>query len=320
MRGRPVADVIRDTGARCRNWGKWGPEDERGTLNYITPADIVRAAGLVKRGVVFSLAIPFNQHGPQIDQPGRFNPIHRMMITGPDCTTGAVRFPGGIGFADDMVIMPLQCATQWDALSHCFEDGRMYNGYDANLVSSRGAKRNGIDKVAQRPGGIVARGVLLDIPRVKGVEWLEPGYAITAEDLDAASAAHRVAVGTGDALLVRTGQMTLCRSRGSWGDYAGGDAPGLSFHTADWVQRRELAAVATDTWGMEVRPNEISGSFQPLHQVFIPNMGLTVGEIFFLDDLAEDCARDGVYEFFFVAPPLPITGAVGSPINPLAVK
>ena len=315
-----MADVIRETGARCRNWGKWGPEDERGTLNYITPADIVRAAGLVRRGVAFSLAIPFDAHGPQIDQPGRFNPIHRMMITGPDCTTGAVRFPGGIGFADDMVIMPLQCATQWDALSHCFEDGRMYNGYDANLVSSRGAKRNGIDKVAQRPGGIVARGVLLDIPRVKGVEWLEPGYAITEEDLDAASAAHRVAVGTGDALLVRTGQMTLCRSRGGWGDYAGGDAPGLSFHTADWVQRRELAAVATDTWGMEVRPNEIPGSFQPLHQVFIPNMGLTIGEIFFLDDLAEDCARDGVYEFFFVAPPLPITGAVGSPINPLAIK
>ena len=99
------------------------------------------------------------------------------MITGPDCTTGAIKFPGGVGFSDDMVIMPLQCATQWDALSHCFEDGLMYNGYDANEVSSRGAKRNGIDKVAR---GIVARGVLLDVARAKGVNWLEPGYAITA--------------------------------------------------------------------------------------------------------------------------------------------
>jgi len=312
-----MADIIRETGERCRNWGRWGTDDERGTLNYITPEAIVEAARLVKRGAVFSLAIPFNARGPQINQPRRFNPIHRMMITGPDCTTGAITFPGGVGFSDDMVIMPLQCATQWDALSHCFEDGRMYNGYDANEVSSRGAKRNGIDKIAN---GVVARGVLLDIPRLKGVKWLEPGSAITAGDLDAALAAHHVTVRSGDALLVRTGHMTLCKDRGGWGTYAGGDAPGLSFHTADWIHRRQIAAVATDTWGMEVRPNEIAGSFQPLHQVCIPNMGLTIGEIFFLDDLADDCARDGVYEFFFVAPPLPITGAVGSPINPLAIK
>jgi kynurenine formamidase len=240
-----------------------------------------------------------------------------MMITGPDCTTGAITFPGGVGFSDDMVIMPLQCATQWDALSHCFEDGLMYNGYDANEVSSRGARRNGIEKVSR---GIVARGVLLDVPRVKGARWLEPGYAITAADLDAAIEAQHVTVGRGDALLVRTGHLTLCRDRGGWDGYAGGDAPGLSFHTAEWVHHHEIAAVATDTWGMEVRPNEIPDSYQPLHQVFIPNMGLTIGEIFFLDELADDCARDGVYQFFFVAPPLPITGAVGSPINPLAIK
>ena len=312
-----MSDIIRETGKRCRNWGRWGPDDERGTLNYITPEAIVEAARLVRRGAVFSLAIPFDAKGPQIDQPRRFNPIHRMMITGPDCTTGAIRFPGGVGFSDDMVIMPLQCATQWDALSHCFEDGRMYNGYDANEVSSRGAKRNGIDKVAN---GVAARGVLLDMPRVKGVKWLEPGYAISADDLDAAVAAQRVTIRSGDALLVRTGHMTLCQDRGGWGSYAGGDAPGLSFHTADWIYQHQIAAVASDTWGMEVRPNEIADSFQPLHQVCIPNMGLTIGEIFFLDDLAEDCARDGVYEFFFVAPPLPITGAVGSPINPLAIK
>ena len=312
-----MSDIIRETGKRCRNWGRWGPDDERGTLNYITPEAIVEAARLVRRGAVFSLAIPFDAKGPQIDQPRRFNPIHRMMITGPDCTTGAIRFPGGIGFSDDMVIMPLQCATQWDALSHCFEDGRMYNGYDANEVSSRGAKRNGIDKVAS---GVAARGVLLDMPRAKGVKWLEPGYAISADDLDAAVAAQRVTIRSGDALLVRTGHMTLCKDRGGWGSYAGGDAPGLSFHTADWIHQHQIAAVASDTWGMEVRPNEIADSFQPLHQVCIPNMGLTIGEIFFLDDLADDCARDQVYEFFFVAPPLPITGAVGSPVNPLAIK
>lgn len=312
-----MGDVIRETGQRYRNWGKWGADDELGTLNYITPEVIVRAARLVKRGVVFSLAIPFNREGPQINQPRRFNPIHRMILTGPDFTSGAVKRPGGVGFTDDMVVMPLQCATQWDGLSHCFLDGRLYNGYDANLVSSEGAKKLGIEKMAR---GIVARGVLLDLPRVKGVEWLDPGYAITVEDLEAAVKAHGVTVGAGDALLIRTGQLAMCRARGGWGDYAGGDAPGLSFKTAGWVHERKLAALATDTWGMEVRPNEIPDSYQPLHQVFIPNMGLLVGEIFDLDALGADCAQDRVYEFLFVAPPLPITGAVASPVNPLAIK
>jgi kynurenine formamidase len=113
--------------------------------------------------------------------------------------------------------------------------------------------------------------------------------------------------------------MGQCR-RDGWGSFAGGDAPGLSFDTAGWLHRNELAAIATDTWGFEVRPNELAESFQPLHQVVLPNMGLHIGEIFDLEALADDCARDGVYEFFFVAPPLPITGAVGSPINPYAIK
>jgi kynurenine formamidase len=133
-------------------------------------------------------------------------------------------------------------------------------------------------------------------------------------------AAEQVAIGSGDALIVRTGQIAMCRDRGAWGDYAGGDAPGLAFETAEWVHRREIAAVATDTWGMEVRPNQVAGALHPLHQVFLPFMGLLVGEIFDLEALADDCAADSVYEFLFVAPPLPITGAVGSPINPLAIK
>jgi len=311
-----MADIIREMGARCRNWGRWGPDDERGTLNYITPDRIVAATRCVRRGAVFSLAIPFDSQGPQINQPRRFNPIHRMILTGLDFTSGAFTRPGNVGFADDMVIMALQCATQWDALAHCFLDGRLYNGYDANLVSSMGAKKNSIDKIAD---GVVARGVLLDISRYKGVEWLQPGYPITVDDLEGAERAHGVSAGRGDALLVRTGQMAMCQAQG-WGDYAGGDAPGLSLSTAEWLHAREIAAVATDTWGAEVRPNEIAGSYQPLHQVLIPHMGMLVGEIFNLEALAADCARDGVYEFLFTAPPLPITGAVGSPINPLAVK
>ena len=312
-----MSDVVRQAFAKYKNWGKWGADDQLGTLNYVTPDVVKRSASMVRRGVTISLAIPFDASGPQINQPRRFNPIHRMILTGPDFTTGQFTRPGGVGFTDDMVIMALQCATQWDALAHCFLDGRLYNGYDANLVGSQGAKKNGIHNMARH---LVTRGVLVDVARVKGVKWLEPGYAITTEDLDTALRAHKVQLGTGDALLVRTGQIAMCRAQGGWGDYAGGDAPGLSFHTAGWLHDRQIAAIATDTWGMEVRPNEIPNSYQPLHQVLIPGMGMLVGEIFDLETLADECARDGVYEFQFAAPPLPITGAVGSPINPIAIK
>jgi kynurenine formamidase len=310
--------TIRETAERCRNWGRWGDGDELGTLNFVTPERIVAAARLVRKGAVFPLAIPFDQKGPQSGRGGRFNPVHTMIADGSDAVAGNQRFRHGFGGADDIVTMPLQCATQWDALSHIFDEGRMWNGYSAAEVSSAGARRNGIEKQA---GRLVGRGVLVDVPRAQGKDCLGPGYAITAVDLDATIAAQgeSSAVGTGDFLLVRTGQMGWCKTNG-WGTYSGGDAPGLSFSTADWLRAREVAAVATDTWGVEVRPNELAGSFQPLHQVVIPNMGLVLGEIFDLERLAEDCAADGVYEFLFVAPALPVTGAVGSPINPYAIK
>jgi kynurenine formamidase len=126
-------------------------------------------------------------------------------------------------------------------------------------------------------------------------------------------------VGRGDIMLVRTGQLSRVR-RDGWGEYAGGDAPGLSFTTAEWLHQREIAAVATDTWGFEVRPNEFPNAFQPLHQVVIPHMGLFIGEIWDFEKLGADCAEDGVFEFFLTAAPLPVTGAVGAPVNPVAIK
>jgi kynurenine formamidase len=312
-----VTDRVRRTAERYRNWGKWGPDDEIGTLNYISAESIVRAAHLVKRGVLFSLALPFDKSGPAVNHPRRFNPIHRMTLTGPEFSTGAIKLPGEVGLTDDVIIMPLQCGTQWDALSHCFLDGKLYNGFDANLVSSQGARRNGIEKMAR---GVVTRAVLVDCARAKGVRWLDPGYAITPDDLEAAIRASGVTVGTGDALLIRTGQIARCRAQGEWGDHSTGPAPGLGFDTAEWIHEREVAAVAADTWAVEVRPSEVVNFFDPLHQVFITNMGLLLGENFDLEALAEDCSNDGVYECLFVAAPLPITGAVGSPINPLAIK
>jgi len=302
---------------RVCNWGRWGPNDEIGTLNFIGPAELKAAGALVRKGKAISLGLEFNSHGPQTTGwGGRFNPIHTMLATGTDAIAGN-QDHGGIRYADDMVSMPLQCGTQWDALGHVFYGDKMWNGYDAALVDSTGAKKNGIEKTRSKMAG---RGVLLDVARFKGGDYLADGYGISAAELDACAKAQGVEIRRGDFVIVRTGQMEQRLAAGDWGGYAAGDAPGLRFETAEWIHRHEIAAICTDTWGCEVRPNEVPDATQPWHWVVIPMLGITMGEIFNLRELAEDCAQDGVYEFFFCAPSLPITGAVGSPINPIAVK
>jgi len=193
----------------------------------------------------------------------------------------------------------------------------MWNGYDARLVDSDGAQKNGIHKVRDR---MVGRGVLLDVARHRGIPWLPNGSAIGPGELDACAEACGVAVEPGDIVLVRTGMLTRCLEQGSWEGYCGGPAPGLSMHCARWLYEREVAAVATDTWGVEVLPNETPDCYQPLHMISLRNTRVLFGEIFHLDAVADACARDGRHAFLFVAPPLPITGTVGSPINPLAIR
>ena len=303
---------------RLSNWGRWGPDDEIGTLNNISPQDIVSAGRLIRRGKVFSLGLNFDGNGPQSGLWGnRFNPIHTMITSGVDAIAGRQE-EIGVRYADDIVTMPLQCGTQWDGLGHIFFVDKMWNGYDARLVDSNGAHKNGIEKTKDKMAG---RGVLLDVPRFKGLEYLEDGYGIGTEELEKCAAAEGVQIRKGDFVIVRTGQMERCLASGKWGGYAGGDAPGLKFETADWIRRTDIAAICADTWGCEMRPNQAEkGISQPWHWVVIPMIGITMGEIFYLKDLAADCAEDSVYEFFFCAPPLPITRAVGSPINPIAIK
>lgn len=303
-----------------RNWGRWGEDDVLGTLNFITPAKRVEAAGLIREGLTVSLGQEFNEDGPQKGWKKRNNPVHTMTGTGADHVRNLDTTPHGIGGADDLIVMPLQCSTQWDGLGHIFDRGLAYNGRPADeVVTTQGDQVTGIEHMAE---AIVSRGVLLDLGRHLRPDTgeLEDGYAITVADLESCIAAQGASsqVGSGDILLVRTGQLGRVRREG-WGDYAGGPAPGLSITTAGWLHRTEIAAIATDTWGFEVRPNEFEDSFQPLHQIVIPNMGLTVGEMWDLEDLGRVCAELGRYDFFLSAPPLPITGAVGSPINPVAV-
>jgi len=310
---------LRELALAVRNWGRWGPNDEIGTLNYITPDKIAAACRLATTGKVFALGVPLQRKGPQSGNRPRFNPLHTMFRDGGDApkTEAEVLEMQGYGGADDWIAMPLQCTTQWDSLAHVFYEGKMYNGYDISLVTSAGAAKNSIAKTRDK---IVGRGVLLDVARHKGVKALAPGYAISPADLDATAAAQKVEVKTGDILIIRTGFMTTYLERGDWGTYDSDPSPGVSVYTAQWMHAKQIAAIAADNYAVEVRPSEIPEFRSPFHNCAIPNMGLTLGEIFFLEDLAADCAADGRYEFLLVAPPLPVTGGVGTPINPYAIK
>jgi kynurenine formamidase len=309
--------AIQAASKKLSNWGRWGKDDQIGTLNFATPSRVASAAKLIKKGKAFSLGIPLDQNGPQTGLfGGRFNPIHQMLATGTDAIAGRQDW-NKIRYADDTLNLCVQGATHWDALGHIFYEDKAYNGFDAKLIDSRGLSVLGIENSRNKMNG---RGVLLDIARFRGVDWLQDGEGISNDELDACAKAQGVKIKRGDFVIIRTGQMERCNAEGAWGGYAGGDAPGVLFENCYWCYDKEIAAICTDTWGVEVRPNETGDANQPWHWVVIPAMGLCMGEIFHLKELAEDCAKDEVYEFFFCGPPLVIPGATGSPINPQAIK
>ena len=311
-------ESIYKTAQKISNWGRWGENDQIGTLNNITPADIVAAASLIRTGKVFSLGLSLKEPIQSGLFGGRWNPIHTMLATGTDAAAGNQDEPFPyLRYEDDAINMPCQASTQWDALCHIFLGDKMYNGFDAKLVDARGAKKLGIEHVRDK---MVGRGVFLDVARFKDVDSLPDGYAIRNEELDACAAAQGVVVRKGDFVIVRTGHQERCLALKDWTGYAGGAAPGLSFETCHWLKEKDVAAICTDTWGCEVRPNETDEAKQPWHWVVIPALGISMGEIFYVRELADDCASDKVYEFFFTAPPLHLPGGAGSPINPLAIK
>jgi kynurenine formamidase len=310
--------AVYEAARKLSNWGRWGAEDQIGTLNNVTSDDIVGAGRLIRKGKVFALGLSLKEPIQSGLFGGRWNPIHTMLATGTDAKAGNQDEPAPyLRYADDAINMPCQASTQWDALCHVFLDDKMYNGFDADLVDARGARKLGIEHVRDK---MVGRGVLLDVARFKGVASLDDGYAISIADLNACAAAQGVEIRKGDFVLVRTGHQERCLAKKDWSGYAGGDAPGFAFETCYWLREKDIAAICSDTWGCEVRPNETDEAKQPWHWVVIPAIGISMGEIFYLKDLADDCAADRIYEFFFTAPPLHLPGGAGSPINPQAIK
>ena len=299
-------------GERLSNWKRWGAEDQRGTLNLITPEKVVAASRCVKAGKLFELSIPLGADGPQTGLGGRINPLHFLTVM----PTDDLQLGDGLNISDDFISMPLQGATQWDSLAHVGYDDRFYNDVPVDAVTAmRGATRNAIDQALP---GIVGRGVLVDVARFRGVPWLELGESIDPGELEAALGAQGVALSSGDILAVRTGWRRKALQEG-WAGWMKGN-PGLSVACAEWLHHQEIAAVVSDNWGIEVQPAEKGQGILPLHCILIRDMGMMLGEIFNLEDLAADCADDNVWEFLLSAPPLRVVGGVGSPVSPVAVK
>jgi kynurenine formamidase len=329
-------DEFRKVAKTISNWGRWGDDDEMGTLNFIDAEKQVEAASMVRKGKVFSLGADFGPDGPQRSgvSPLRINPLHFMAIDGGDGesyvhqiahnhyhqsraqSVAEWRQDDLFRFNEDYVVMPLQAATQWDALAHVYYDGKMYNGVSSEAVTSQGATKNSIATVGAA-GGIVSRGVLLDVAGHRGVDFIDGGPTITPQDLDEVAKAQGVTIGRGDVVCVRTGWFSKFHETGD----ASNLGNGLNWRCAEWLHDLEVAAVAADNHAVEgFHIQDSEASFLPLHLLAQRDMGLHMGELFELDALAADCREDGVYEFQLIAPPIRFVGAVGSPVNPIALK
>jgi kynurenine formamidase len=310
-----VPEVFADMASRVRNWGRWGPDDEIGTLNLVDEAARRRGAAAVTSGRAFALGLPLSEaEGIQIGVvEGRVNPTRTMVQVNQPVNAEE---PEWVCFSEDVLTLATQCATHWDALAHSSYGGVIYNGYPASTLSADGAARCGIHRL----GAVVSRGVLLDVARALGRDVLEPGYPIMPADLDAACELAKIVLEPGDIVLVRTGQMVhLAPEHRDLVAYVW-PSPGLTIETAEWFHRHDVAAVATDTLPFEVIPCQHEDIYLPVHLLHLVEMGLTQGQNWVLDPLADDCAADGRYTFLLDATPLPLTAGLGTPLNPVALK
>jgi kynurenine formamidase len=294
-----TADVVALHGS-LSNWGRWGPDDQLGALNLVTPEVTAAATATVRSGQTVSCARPLNTEAAA-DNPA---PVaHHMIGTATE----------GWG-ADYFALAPHGFATSHiDALCHIFYEGKLFNGYAADTVTAHGATRLGIHHLQD---GIVTRGVLLDIPSVRGVDALEPGEEIFPEDLEAAEERAGLRVRPGDALLVRTGRWVWRATHGPWNVAA--QAAGLDAACLAWLRERDVATLGSDAVS-DVMPSRVEGVGMPIHEIAIVALGLHLMDNLDLDALAAACADEGRWEFLFVVAPLVLRRGTASPVNPIAV-
>jgi kynurenine formamidase len=305
------------------NWGKWGPDDELGCLNYLDAGEVLRGVRHIKSGEVFTLQIQMGRTDGPGDPlwPGREgiqrqNELDESTWDGPD----APAFPGGLHYADDTARIFLQGSTQYDALGHVWYDGKLWNGYDARTTIGAMEKAS-VLPIAEK--GIVGRGVLIDMARHRGKQWLDKGETFDHTDLEAAAKNQGVEIEPHDVLVVRTGWMKY------WYElndpkafYDGFVEPGLTYsrELVEWFQQREIPNLVTDTIANEVTADPNSGVALPLHCALMRNLGVTLTEIAWLDDLADACAADNRWSFLYAAAPLKVVNGTGAPVNPHAIR
>jgi kynurenine formamidase len=292
------------------NWGRWGPDDERGTLNFLTREHVRAAAALVRSGRTVSLALPINTvAGPDNPRPS-VHYMAKMHDLRP--LRGEPRFAGDYLGSE----IHGDCRTHIDALCHVALNGKLYNGKSPDTVTSRGATIMDITAYAH---GIAGRGVLLDIPRLRGVKWLEPGEAVTSEELEAAERAEGVRLGKGDLFLFRTGHHRRRLDLGPWDSgYGGQGSAGLHPTTLRMLHERKVAAFFPDGDG-ETVPSNVEGIPFPIHALQIAAMGMACADSLQFEELIEVCEEESRWEFMVVASPLRVPRATGSLFNPVAI-
>jgi kynurenine formamidase len=283
-------------------WGRWGPDDELGALNLLGRAEVLRGVATVREGTVLPLAAPI-AFGRGFGIVGRPAPAHYMVRDGGDYAAGLAE-RGGFGFADDVVTLPTHGVTHVDALAHVWRDGQMYNGNSSRTVTSQGAARLGVEKM--RP--VVTRGLFVDCAPGSA---RDPGDRVHARELSQLISAGGSELEPGDALLVRTGWLPAFAAgradAASW--------PGLDADCGGWLAERGVVLVGADNAGVEAYPSGDPGCQVPLHVELLRGHGVYMAELMDLEALA----AAGRASFLFVLAPLPLAGAVGSPVAPVAV-
>ena len=290
-----TAEMVDRWMTELSNWGRWGDDDQLGALNLITPEKRIAAARLVQSGVSVSLAHnysvdnslgsppPFDQEISTLDSPGEYV-MERISFS----------YHGGIH-------------SHLDSLCHVLYQGKMYNGFSKEEIDAAGCHKLAITDVKQ---GIVTRGILMDIPRLRGVDYLPPGTPVYVEDLEAWEQQAGVRVGAGDVIFVRTGRWATPAG-------AGQGAAGLHASVAPWLKARDVAMLGGD-YANDVLPSGVDGNFLPIHQLTIVALGVRLFDNLDLEALAEEAARQNRWEFLLTAAPIPVEGGVGSPMNPIA--
>ncbi len=284
------------------NWGRWGDDDELGTLNLITGEKRVAAAALVREGMTVSLSLYANKVRDSVNT----NPFqHSLSVS----TFGGHEVAGDIysvqyhGFAH----------SHMDGLAHFAHDGKMYNGFSVAGLKADGAEKLGIHNAA---GGVFTRGILMDIPWLRGVDYLEPGTAITVADLEAWEEKTGITVSSGDVLLIRTGRWERVRQQGQWNFV--GQAAGSHASIAKWLKARDVAVIGSDGVS-DVMPSGVEGRVNPLHELVLVGLGMPILDNLDLDAVAAAAVERNRWEFLFVGVPLRVQGGTGSPMNPLAI-